>query len=405
MRNKKQTKPRRGPLEGVRILDLCFAHLAGPFASMILADLGAEVIRIEPPGGRASDVAGAPPMFKGESVYFLAFNRNKKSIVLDLKSQRGKEIFHKLTLKSDVVLDNFRRGVTERLSVDYNTLKKINPRIICCSITGFGDTGPYKNRISFDLIAQAMGGGMSITGEPGRPPCRAGLPIGDGLAGLFATIGIVAALYAREHTKLGQRVDIALLDSQIALLSYIAAYYLVAGQLPGPQGSGHPTNPVYRACKTKDGYIAIGAQGPFFTPLCKTLGIGELADDPRFDSESKRLRNKRQLWTLLERIFITKTTSKWEKILVKAGIAAGPVNSVDKALTDPQVRYRKMVITLHHPAGGRIKLAGNPIKMSEASDEFFSYPPAYGQHTDEVLAQLLGPSKLRRSKHSRSRNS
>jgi len=380
-----------GALEGVRILDLT-QTLAGPFGSMILGDLGAEIIKIEPPGRRQT--VGGGTTYQGESVHFLAVNRNKKSIILDLKAPKGKDIFHDLTRKADVVFDNYRSGVLERLGIDYETLRDINPRIICCSITGFGSSGPYKDRPSYDLIAQALSGGMSITGDP--PPARAGLPIADLCGGLFAVQGIMAALYQRERTGVGQRVEVSLLDGQIAMLTYCVPDYFISGKTVGPVGIGQRSNPTYRMFITRDEpiVIAIAPGARFWENLCRALGREDLATDPRFDSLARRQENAEELATIMEEIILTRSAAEWLECLVREGVPSGPVNTIEKALQDPQVLHQKMIVPIDYVLGGKIKLAGNPIKMSGAEPVYKS-PPAFGQHTEEVLSRLLGYSEAK----------
>jgi len=375
-------------LAGIRVLDLTQVQ-AGPYASMILGDLGAEIIKIEPPQG---DFTREFPFYayQGESYYYLAFNRNKKSMVLDLKTKEGKAIFYQLVKIADVVIDNFNPGVVERLGVDYNTLKGINCQIISCSITGFGPTGPYQGRRSYDLIAQAMSGAMTLTGEPGRPPVRYGISIADMAGGVYAALGILAAYIARQQTGEGQKVDISLLDGMIALLSYFVSYYFLSGDIPGPQGSGHFSVIPYGAFPTKDGYIAIAEGWP---RVAQVLGIEQYIDDPRFATRAERLKYKGELNAILSQAFGREETETWVELLNAQGIAAAPVNTIAKALGDPQVLHQDMVITLDHALGGKIKLAGNPIKMSATPDEIrkaFESPPLLGQHTEEILSDLLG---------------
>lgn len=397
MKLEKQTK---GPLEGVRVLDLTRA-LAGPYGSLILGDLGAEVIKIELPQEIAVEFGSRTPLdrrysYKDDDVYFLSINRNKKSLALNLKAPEARQVFYELVKKSDVVYDNFRPGVVEQLGVDYETLKRINRRIICCSLSGFGTSGPYRERPAFDLIIQALSGGMSITGEPDGPPERAGIPIADLAGGMFCAHGIMAALYARERTGEGQRVDVSLLDSQISMLTYDAAYYLVSGVIPGRLGTRHQTNPVYGALKTKDSYIVICAhRGAFWRNLCKAIEREQLLSDPRFNTDVKRVQHTEELWSLLCEVFATRTTAEWYDRLLAADVPCAPINPVDVALNDPQVLHRKMVVSINHPTGGEIKLAGNPVKMSGTTQQPYEYPPRLGQNTDEVLQGLLGYSKER----------
>ncbi len=376
------------PIAGIRILDLS-QMLAGPYGTMILADLGAEVIKIERPGG--GDIArGMPPhFFHGESVYFISMGRNKKSLCLDLKAGEGLELFYRLVRLSDVVYDNFRPGILEKLRIDYETLKQINPRIISCSVTGYGHTGPFKDRPAFDLIIQARGGIMSYTGEPGRMPVRMGAPMGDLGGGLFAVQGVLAALYQREKTGLGQKVDIGLLDCQISLLIYRGLYSLYAGEVARPVGSGHVSANPIRAFHTKTFDIVIDANtDKFFVELCEGLSLQELASDPRFLTRADRLKNKDALYALLDAAFLQKTGEEWLEIL-EARVPIGPINTVDMALRDPQVLSRNMVVETTHPCGEKMKLLGNPIKMSQRGEEAYDPPPGIGEHTEQILRQLL----------------
>ena len=380
-------------LSGVRIVDLTRA-LAGPYCTLILGDLGAEVIKIEAPNARRE--ALGLYSYKGQDAYFMSVNRSKKSIVLDIRTDKGREVLYDLVKISDIVVDNFRPGVVERLKVDYNTLKGINPRIIGCSITGFGTTGPYRDRPAYDLVVQAISGAMSITGEPGRPPVRSAIAVGDQGAGMFAAHGILAALYARERTGVGAKIETSLLEAMVSLLAYEASYYFVSGVVPGPVGSGHRTLPVYQAQKTRDGYVAVAAVDKF-ADLCQAIGREDLARDPRY-SGSGLMEHKQELLVILDEIFLTKSTDEWLKLLTEADIPCGPVNTLDKAFSDPQVLATDMVVTIDHTLGGQIKQTGNPISISTTPPEKrrkFLSPPLLGEHTGEVLSQLLGYSSAK----------
>ncbi|HXH11504.1 MAG TPA: CoA transferase [Alphaproteobacteria bacterium] len=386
------------PLSGVRVLDLS-QFLAGPYGTQILADLGAEVIKIEQPGV-GDGCRGFPPHFRhGFSGYFLAVNRNKKSLTLDLKLAEGREVFYDLVRCSDVVYDNFRPGVTKRLRIDYDTLKALNPRIISCSVSGYGQTGPYKDRPSFDNIIQAMGGLMSYNGEEGRPPVKMGAPIGDMMGGIVASQGILAALYQRERTGQGQVIDIGLLDCQVSLLIYRAQYYWIAGEIAEPLGNVHRVIAPTASFQTKDGYVVIDAgQDKFFYQLCEAVGLPDLAHDPRFEHRPERLANRAALMSILQQRFTTKTTDEWLEILLAHDVPAGPVNTIDRVLNDPHVKERGMVKEVHdprHPEYGGWMTTGNPIKLSGMSEEAFSHPPALGEHTDEILTKLLRYSSAR----------
>jgi len=377
-------------LAGVRVLDLTRA-LAGPYGSMILGDLGAEIIKIEALDARADAIG--PYSYKGQDAYFMSVNRSKKSITLDVRTDRGREILYDLVKISDVVLDNFRPGVLERLRIDYDTLKGVNPRIICCSITGFGSNGPYRNRPAYDVVIQAISGAMSITGEPGRPPVRSGIAIADQGAGMYAVHGILAALYARERTGVGAKVETSLLEAMIAQLAYEAGYYFISGLVPGPVGSGHRTLALYQTFQTRDGYVAIAAINRF-PALCKALGREDLTEDPRFKGREIG-EHRDELLAILQEEFITRKTDEWLKLLTEADVPCGPLNTLDKALSDSQVLARDMVVSINHAMGGQIKQTGNPVKISATPPEVrqdFLPPPTLGQHTDEVLSQLLGYS-------------
>lgn len=379
------------PLQNVRILDLSVI-MAGPYCTLLLGDMGAEVIKIERPGV-GEGARGVPPhYFEGESAYFIAMNRNKKSITLDLKSPKGKEIFYELTKKSDVVIDNFRPGIVERLGVDYDTLKELNSRIICCSISGFGGTGPLKDRPAFDLIIQAAGGIMSYTGEPGRMPVRMGAPMGDLSGGLFASNGILSALFQREQTGRGQKIDISLLDCQISLLAYRGQYFLVGDEIAKPVGSGHVSIHPIGAFKTKTFDIVIDANTEkIFAELAKGIEHPDMCADPKFDSRESRLKNKEELYDILQKAFAQKTGEEWLEIL-EGKVAIGPINTVDKALSDPQILSRNMVPEINRENGEPLKILGNPIKMSEIDQESFKFPPRLGEHTAEILTKTLNYS-------------
>jgi crotonobetainyl-CoA:carnitine CoA-transferase CaiB-like acyl-CoA transferase len=378
--------------------------MAGPYGTLLLADLGAEVIKIENPEGGDLSRATVHYAHKGESAYYLSFNRNKKSITLNLRTEKAREIFYELVRISDVVYDNFRSGTAEKLKIDYETLKKVNPKIICCSVTGFGSNSPYKDRPALDLLIQAMGGVMSFTGEPGRPPVRLGYPMGDLGGGMFAAMAVLAALYDREKTGEGQRLDIAMLDAQISLLTYRAQYYFLEGLIPEPIGSGHVSSVPIRAFRAKDGkYLTIdAAQDKFFQGVCQVLGIPEVGKEPRFNTRSARLKNRDALMSILEEKFLGKDRDEWLDLLIKADVPAGPVNNLAETFADPSVLARNMVVSVNH-LGEKIKMVGNPIKMSKIKEEVFEGAPTLGQHTEEVLSRLLHYSReqvdeLRREK-------
>ncbi len=375
-------------LRGVKVLDLSRA-LAGPYGTLLLGDLGAEIIKIEMPG-RGDDTRSLVDVtLGGIAAYYLSINRNKKSVVLDLKRKEGRDVFYRMVEKADVVFDNFRPGVVEKLGVDYETLKKINPGIICCSISGYGHTGPFKDRPAFDLVVQGMGGGMSITGEPGRAPVRMGFAIGDLGGGIFGAMGVLAALISRQRTGEGQKVDISMLDCQLSLLSYVGQYYLINGIVPQPIGSAHQSLVPYQAFKASDRWIVITCTPQFWPQMCKAIGRQELETDPRFDSPLARLKNRDQLIPILEEILAQKTADEWLSALEEAGVPCGPVNTLDRAFSDPQILARDMVVEIDHPTAGRYRAVGNPIKSSllEKTQRFFA-PPRLGEHTEEVLKEF-----------------
>jgi len=375
-------------LEGLRVLDLTRA-LAGPYGSLLMGDLGAEIIKIEAIGSRQE--ATGKYSYKGQDAYFMSVNRSKKSLTLDVRKDKGREVFYDLVKISDVVYDNFRSGVLERLKIDYNTLKEINPKIVCCSITGYGSKGPHRLLPAYDLVMQAVSGSMSITGEEGRPPVRSGIAIADQGAGMFAVHGILAALYKREKTGIGSKVETSLLENMIALLAYEAGYYFMSGEVPGRVGAGHRTLALYDCFETQNDYVAVAAVFKF-SELCKALDREELIDDPRF-SDDQIEEHKADLLPILKEVFLSKTTGEWLKILNEADIPCSPLNKLDQALNDPQVLANDMVVSVEHTLGGEVKQTGNPIKISTTPPELrkkFLSPPTLGEHNSEVLSQLLG---------------
>jgi CoA:oxalate CoA-transferase len=375
------------PLEDIRVLDFTRV-MSGPFATMLLGDLGADVIKIEPPGG--DDTRGwGPPWIGGDSAYFMSANRNKRSMIIDLKKLEGKEIVKKLVEKSDVVVENFRPGVAEQLGISYDNLSKINPRIIYCSISGFGQSGPHRDKPGYDLIALAMSGLMSITGEPNRPPVKFGVPIADLTTALFAALSIVSALYWREKTGRGQYIDMALLDAQVLLLSHQAFNYFATGEEPRRMGSAHPNIVPYQAFETSDGYIivTVGSE-KLWEQFCKAIGRPDLIENPKFRTNADRVINREELIEELERVFKPKPTRFWIEELEKAGVPAAPILTVGQVLNDEYVRYRGMVLEIEHPEAGVIKMLGTPFKMSVTPGVVRSPPPTRGQHTFEILREL-----------------
>jgi len=377
------------PLEGVRILELGQV-IAGTYGSQVLSDLGAEVIKVETPEGDLGRNPSVAP-YRGLSGLFLTLNRNKQSIVINLKTAAGRNIFYDLVKLSDVVVDNFRPGVLERLQIDYATLSRINPRIIHCSVTGFGTEGAYKNYPAFDIIIQAISGHMAITGEPGRPPARVGIPLADLSGGIYSCKGILAALFDRERTGKGRRVELSMFDSMLALLGYIGTMWLTNGELPKPPGSAHDYTVPWQAFEASNGYVVVATrQEIFWHKLCGVLEDPALAADPRFATNALRVENRAVLVPQLERIFRTRTVADWLERLRAAEVPAAPVNNLDGAFAEPPVAERGMIVEYDHPDVGKVRLPGNPIKMSDMSGTISKPAPRLGEHTDAVLSRLLG---------------
>jgi crotonobetainyl-CoA:carnitine CoA-transferase CaiB-like acyl-CoA transferase len=380
-----------GPaLEGIRVLDLSRA-LAGPYCTMMLGDMGAEIIKLEIPGTGDEARHYGPPFQEGESSYFLSVNRNKLSITLNLKDPRGKEIFRELAKKSDVLVENFRPGTMEELGLGYDSLKGLNPKLIYCAITGFGPKGPDSQRPGYDLIAQGMGGIMSVTGPVGGPPYRVGIAQADITAGMFAAYGIMVALFHRERSGQGQKVETSLFQSQIAQLTFQAGRFFATGESPRPQGNQHPLIAPYESFKTKDGHINIAVgNNALWSTFCKVMGLESYEKDPRFDTNPKRVQNRPALVDIIEERTVKFTTEELRKILDGAGIPNGPVWTVGEALTAPQTIALGMVQELEHPRAGRIKVTGIPVNLSSTPGSLRQPPPLLGQHTEEVLSKLLG---------------
>jgi crotonobetainyl-CoA:carnitine CoA-transferase CaiB-like acyl-CoA transferase len=375
-----------GALAGMRVLDLTQV-LAGPYCTQMLGDFGAEVVKVESPGGGDQSRASMGPHLVGDDrAGFLAVNRNKKSITLNLKSEQGREIFYGLAQNSDVVVENFRPGVTTKLGIDYPTLHALNPALIYASVSGFGQTGPYSSRPGYDLIAQAFTGIMSVTGEPGGRPVKCGLPICDLTAGLFATIGILAAHAARTLTGLGQHVETSLYEAGVGLSVWESVDFWATGKAPAPLGSAHRLNAPYQALKTKDGYLTVAANNPrSWVQLCKTIGRVELAADPRFDSNDARMAHTAALVEELEFTLSTRSTDAWMELLVADGIACGPIRTYDQVLTGEHTLAREMVVSMLHPVEGRIKALATPVKLDETPAAVRRPAPLLGEHTDEIL--------------------
>jgi len=376
-----------GALDGIRIVDQTQV-MAGPFASMLLADMGAEVIKVEPPDGEHSRHVGlqAAP---GVAASFLAVNRGKKGLTLDLKQPEGVAVLKRLVETADVLVENYRPGVAKRLGVDYQTLAAVNPRLIYCSVSGFGQTGPYAARGGYDLIAQGMSGIMSATGSEDGPPVKVGVPIADLGAGLFAVLGILCALRARRLTGRGQRVDTSLYEAALALSAWEATEYWYTGQIPKRLGTAHRLNAPYQAFRASDGHFTVGAANEKLWPMfAKLLGLEHLTADPRFKGVGNRVKNRAALEAELEKVTSTETRAHWLAKCEAGGIPAGPIYTVPEAHADAHAQSRRMVETLEHPQAGRVKTLGNPVKLSRSPAVLRSAAPVLGADTDAVLAGL-----------------
>jgi len=376
------------PLEDLFVIDLTRA-LAGPYCTVMLGDLGARVIKIETPDGGDDTRGWGPPFVNGESSYFLGINRNKESLTLNLKHPDGQEIFRRLVGRADVLVENFRAGTMDRFGFGFEAVHALNPRLVYASVSGFGQDGPYRDRPAYDLIVQGMGGLMGTTGEEGGPPVKVGVAITDIAAGMFAAYGILAALRVRDRTGRGQLIDVSMLDSQVAWMTYQAGYYFATGQNPGRLGSAHPSLVPYQAFRTQDGYVnvAIGSEG-LWNRFVTAMAVPQLSTDPRFATNPERVKNRAALIALLEPIFAGRTTTAWGDLFERSGIPAGPIYLMSDLFTDPQVRHRQMVIDMDHPRAGRIKQTGVPVKLSETPGRIASPPPLLGQHTEAVLGEL-----------------
>ena len=378
------------PLEDVKILDLSHA-LAGPFCSTMLGDFGAQVVKVEPPGSGDIARAWGPPFSGTETTYFVSLHRNKKSIAIDFKHPAGKELYFRLMEKADVVLENYRVGTLEKLGIDYERARRRHAGIIYCSVSGFGQDGPYRDRAALDLIVQAESGMISVTGEPGGRGVRCGVSVADMVAGMYAAFGIMNALRVKERTGRGQYVDVAMLDGQLGLLSGMIGAYLADGQVPAPMGTAYKALLPYQTfrTKTRDLALAVGSDKLWKT-FCPLVGLGDWMDDPRFATNRARAANRAALIARLQEIFVTKTYEEWEEILLPNGIPMGAINTIDKVVEHPQVKAREMIVETDHPTAGTVKLVGVPVKLSETPGSVRSPAPLLGQHTDEVLRAWLG---------------
>jgi crotonobetainyl-CoA:carnitine CoA-transferase CaiB-like acyl-CoA transferase len=378
-----------GPLGGLKVLDLTRV-LAGPFLTQMLGDLGAEILKIEAPGG-GDETRTFAPHVNGESHYFMGLNRHKKSLVIDLKAPEGVDLVRRLAAQADVLVENFRPGVMDRLGLGYAALSAANPRLVFCSISGFGMTGPFRDKPSFDIVTQAMSGALSLNGEPGRAPIKLGLPLGDMVGGIYGSVGVLSALHERAGTGRGRLVDISLHDGMLGMLGYLAQIFFVTGKDPKPVGSGHPNIAPYGAFPASDGLIIIACliQG-FWSRLCEALECPQLADDPRFATGKDRLANRDALNETLSAITRTRTVADWEQRLAAKDVPHAPILGVGAALNHPHSLARDMVVSAEHPAAGTVRMVGRPIKFPGMTQAPLKASPLLGQHTVEVLKEQLG---------------
>jgi crotonobetainyl-CoA:carnitine CoA-transferase CaiB-like acyl-CoA transferase len=378
------------PLEDVKVLDLSHA-LAGPFCSTMLGDFGAQVVKVEPPHGGDIARAWGPPFYETETAYFVSLHRNKKSIAVDFKHPAGVELFFRLMEKADVVLENYRVGTLEKLGLAYEQARRRNPGIIYCSVSGFGQSGPYRERAALDLIVQAESGMISVTGEAGGHGVRCGVSVADMVAGMYAAFGIMNALRVKERTGRGQYVDVAMLDGQLGLLSGMIGSYLADGEVPRPMGTAYKALLPYQTfrTRTRDLALAVGSDKLWQT-FCPLLGLEDWKDDPRFASNRARAANRAALIDRLQEIFLTKTYEEWEALLLAHGIPMGAINTIDKVVEHPQVAAREMIVETDHPVAGKVKMVGVPVKLSATPGAVREPAPLLGQHTDEVLRAWLG---------------
>jgi formyl-CoA transferase len=383
---------KNGPLAGVRVLDLTRV-LAGPYCTMFLGDLGAEVVKVEQPGVGDDTRGWGPPFVGGESAYFLCINRNKKSITVDLKRREGIDLVRRLTGFADVLIENFRPGTMERLGLDEKNLHALNPRLIYASLSGFGADGPMSDAPGYDLIIQAWGGLMSITGAPDGEPTKVGVAIMDLVAGLMLGKAIVAALFAREKIGIGQKIDTSLLEAEVASLINVGSNYLIAGTTAERWGNAHPSIVPYQSFKTADGYLVIGvASEGIWQRFCEAIGKTQMADDPRFAKNADRVDNRSLLIAILTELFRSHDNEYWLKLLNAAEVPCAPIQTIDQVFAAPQVRHRDMLVEVEHPTAGTVRMAGIPVKFSATPATVRLSPPLLGEHTEEVLSSWLGMS-------------
>jgi CoA:oxalate CoA-transferase len=389
------------PLEGIKVVD-CSQAWAGPVGSMLLGDFGAEIIKVEPPGVGDHVRGWTPPGCQGESAHFLAVNRNKKSVTLNLKSKEGQEIFLRLVKDADVLLENFRPGVMKKFGLTYELLRPLNPRLIYCSVSGFGQTGPSRDDAAYDLILQGMGGAMSVTGEEGGQPVKPGIPQADVMGAMAAAIAILAALQGRAKAGEGCLIDISMLDVQVMAMGHQLVNYLLSGNISKPTGTGHPTLTPYEMFPTKTFAINIAAMNPgHWADLCHLLGLPHLIEDPRFKTLDVRIRHKKDLLPLLEEALKKKPGEEWLSLIKGKGIPCGPINDVSMVVREPQVIHREMIIEVKHKKLGKVRIPGTPIRLfGMTGKDPVMPPPQLGEHNEEIFCGRLGftPAELKRMK-------
>jgi len=388
-----------GPLAGVRVLDLSRV-LAGPMCTQLLGDLGAEVIKVERPDAGDDTRQWGPPFLEDadgnptrESAYYLCANRNKRSLAVDISKPEGQKLIRDLASACDVLVENFKTGGLKKFGLDYDSVRQFSPGLVYCSITGFGQTGPYAARPGYDLLIQAMGGLMSITGPEGGEPCKVGVAVSDIMCGMYAAVAILAALRAKDASGRGQHIDMALLDAQVAWLANQGQRYLISGEVARRRGNAHPDVVPYQVFKAKDGHVILGVgNDQQFRRFCEFAGRPQLADDPRFASNDRRVKNRDALIPELETLFAVRPLAEWLEGLAARNVPCGPVNSIDQVFADPQVAHRQMTVSLPHPlaAGGDVTLLANPMRFSETPVSYRRAPPTVGEHTAEVLKEFLG---------------
>ena len=379
----------KGPLEGLLVLDLTRV-LAGPYATMMLADYGANIYKIEPPEV-GDDSRAFGPFVGKESAYFMSLNRNKRSIVLDFKKPSNVEIFKEMVKKADIVVENYKPGTMEKFGLGYDVLEKINPKIIYAACSGFGHSGPYMLKPAYDIIVQAMGGIMSITGPEGGEPTRVGASVGDVIAGIFTSNAIMIALYHLTQTGQGQKIDVSMLDCQVAVLENAIARFVTSGSVPEPIGNRHPSITPFASFTAKDGYLIIGAGNErLWEKFCKVMGKPEWMQDPRYATNALRTTNFKEMHQDINDVVKHKTIAEWMDILEAASVPCAPINTVDRIVNDPQIQAREMILEVEHPVAGNLKMPGVPVKMSKTPGSVRTPAPMLGQHTNELLQEMFG---------------